>query len=84
MKTENIEQTKDIESSHGVTTPPLGEDGRGRAPYIWVPSLYLAESLPYSAVMLISVIMFKEMQLTDGQITLYTGWLGLPWVIKPI
>lgn len=84
MKTENIDQTKEKESSHGLTTPPLGEDGRGRAPYTWVPSLYLAESLPYSAVMLISVIMFKEMQLTDGQITLYTGWLGLPWVIKPI
>lgn len=53
-------------------------------PYAWVPSLYLGESLPFSAVMLISVIMFKELGLTDGQITFYTGWLGLPWVIKPI
>ena len=52
-------------------------------PASWVPSLYLAEALPFSAVMLISVIMFKELGLTDGQITLYTGWLGLPWVIKP-
>ena len=34
--------------------------------------------------MLISVIMFKEFGLTDGEITLYTGWMGLPWVIKPI
>lgn len=24
------------------------------------------------------------MGLSDGQITVYTGWLGLPWVIKPI
>lgn len=52
--------------------------------YAWVPSLYLGEALPFSAVMLISVIMFKELGLSDGQITLYTGWLGLPWVIKPI
>ena len=52
--------------------------------YSWVPSLYLGEALPFSAVMLISVIMFKELGLTDGQITVYTGWLGLPWVIKPI
>lgn len=52
--------------------------------FSWVPSLYLGESLPFSAVMLISVIMFKELGLTDGEITLYTGWLGLPWVIKPI
>lgn len=53
-------------------------------PYAWVPTLYLGEALPFSAVMLISVIMFQEFGLTDGQITLYTGWLGLPWVIKPI
>ena len=53
-------------------------------PWLWVPSLYLGESLPFSAVMLMSVIMFKEMGLTDGQITVYTGWLGLPWVVKPI
>ncbi len=52
--------------------------------YSWVPSLYLGEALPFSAVMLISVIMFQEFGLTDGQITVYTGWLGLPWVIKPI
>ena len=53
-------------------------------PYAWVPSLYLGEALPYTAVMLLSVIMFKEFGLTDGEITVYTGWLGLPWVIKPI
>lgn len=53
-------------------------------PYAWVPSLYLGEALPFSAVMLISVIMFQELELTDAQITYYTGWLGLPWVIKPI
>ncbi len=52
--------------------------------YFWVPSLYLGESLPFSAVMMVSIIMFKELGLSDAQITLYTGWLGLPWVIKPI
>ena len=51
---------------------------------LWVPTLYLGESLPFSAVMLISVIMFKDFGLSDGQITVYTGWLGLPWVIKPL
>lgn len=53
-------------------------------PYAWVPSLYMGEALPFSAVMLLSLIMFKEMGMTDSQITLYTGWLGTPWVIKPI
>lgn len=53
-------------------------------PSAWVPSLYLAEALPYTAVMLIALVMYKDFGLSDSQITLYTGWLGLPWVIKPI
>ena len=53
-------------------------------PYTWVPSLYLGESLPYAAVMLMSVVFYQEMGLTDTQIALYTSWLGLPWVIKPL
>ncbi len=53
-------------------------------PLQWVPSLYLGESLPYAAVMLMSLVLYQEMGLTDTQITLYTGWLGLPWVIKPL
>ncbi len=61
-----------------------GQPSRGFHPWAWVPSLYLGEAIPYSAVLLISVIMFKELGLTDSEITLYTGWLGIPWVIKPI
>lgn len=53
-------------------------------PYAWVPSLYLGEAIPFSAVMLLSVVMFKELGLSNAEITVYTGWLGTPWVIKPI
>ena len=55
-----------------------------RKPLSWIPSLYLGESLPFAAVMLMSLVLYQEMGLTDTQITLYTGWLGLPWVIKPL
>ena len=55
-----------------------------RKPLLWIPSLYLGESLPYAAVMLMSLVLYQEMGLSDTQITLYTGWLGLPWVIKPL
>lgn len=51
---------------------------------LWVPTLYLAEALPYSAVMLMSVVLYKDFGLSDTQIALYTSYLGLPWVIKPI
>lgn len=50
----------------------------------WIPTLYLGEALPYAAVMLMSLTLYQEMGLSDTQITLYTGWLGLPWVIKPL
>ena len=52
-------------------------------PYSWVPTLYFAEALPYVAVMTISVILYKRMGITNTDIALYTGWLYLPWVIKP-
>ncbi len=54
------------------------------SPARWVPSLYLAEALPYTAVMLISVVMYKDLGLNDARIALYTSWLGLPWVVKPV
>ena len=53
------------------------------SPWTWIPSLYLAEGLPYVAVMTISVIMYKRMEISNTDIALYTSWLYLPWVIKP-
>jgi PAT family beta-lactamase induction signal transducer AmpG len=54
-----------------------------RNPWLWVPSLYLAEGLPYVVVMTVSVIMYKRLNVSNTEIALYTSWLYLPWVIKP-
>ena len=54
-----------------------------RNPWAWIPTLYLAEGLPYVAVMTLSVIMYKRLGISNTDIALYTGWLYLPWVIKP-
>jgi PAT family beta-lactamase induction signal transducer AmpG len=40
--------------------------------------------LPYTVVMEVSVIMYKKLGLSNGEIALYTSWLYLPWVIKPL
>lgn len=53
------------------------------SPWSWIPTLYLAEGLPYVAVMTISVILYKRMGISNTDIALYTSWLYLPWVIKP-
>src|SRR5258707_14185433 len=55
-----------------------------RNPWAWVPSLYLAEGLPYVIVMTVSVIMYKSLGISNTDIALYTSWLYLPWVIKPL
>lgn len=55
----------------------------GRSPWWWVPTLYFAQGLPYIAVMTLSVIMYKRLGISNTDIALYTGWLYLPWVIKP-
>ena len=52
-------------------------------PWAWISTLYFAEALPYVAVMTIAVIMYKRLGISNTDIALYTGWLYLPWVIKP-
>ena len=54
-----------------------------RNPWLWVPTLYFAEGLPYFMVNTISVIMFKKMGMDNGSMAWYTSLLYLPWVIKP-
>ena len=52
--------------------------------WFWVPSLYYAEGLPYAFVMIVSVVMYKKLDISNSEIALYTSWLYLPWVIKPL
>ncbi len=55
-----------------------------RGPWTWVPSLYYAEGIPYIVVMSLSVIMYKRLGISNTDIALYTSWLYLPWIIKPV
>ena len=55
-----------------------------KSPWAWVPTLYFAEGLPYVAVMTVSLVLYKQLGLSNAEITFYTSWLYLPWVIKPL
>ena len=55
-----------------------------RNPWSWIPTLYFAEGLPYVAVMTISLVLYKQLRLSNAEITFYTSWLYLPWLIKPL
>jgi PAT family beta-lactamase induction signal transducer AmpG len=50
----------------------------------WLPSLYVAEALPYVAVNTLTVYLYTQMKISMTEMAFYTGWLYLPWVIKPI
>ncbi|MEB2775954.1 MFS transporter [Algoriphagus sp. D3-2-R+10] len=53
-------------------------------PWIWIPSLYMTEGIPYIVIIVVSVIMYKKLGISNSDIGLYTSLLYLPWVIKPI
>jgi PAT family beta-lactamase induction signal transducer AmpG len=53
-------------------------------PWHWVPTLYFAQGIPYVVVMTLSVVMYKNLEVSNTDIALYTSWLYLPWVIKPL
>src|SRR5690242_7334175 len=71
-------------SSSVASAKPQDGKGTSRNPWVWIPTLYLAEGLPYAVVMFVSVIMYKGLGISNTDIALYTSWLYLAWVIKPL
>lgn len=57
---------------------------QAKSPWLWVPPLYFAQGLPYVTVVITSVTMYKLLGLSNADLALYTSWLYLPWVIKPL
>jgi PAT family beta-lactamase induction signal transducer AmpG len=53
-------------------------------PWRWIPTLYFGQGIPYVVVMTLSVVMYKNFGVSNTEIALYTSWLYLPWVIKPL
>lgn len=53
------------------------------SPWRWIPTLYVAEGLPYFAVNTLTVLMYVNMGIGMKEMAFYTGWLYLPWVVKP-
>ncbi len=59
-----------------MTPPPT--------PWRWIPTLYFSQGIPYVVVMTLAVVMYKNLGIGNTEIALYTSWLYLPWVIKPL
>jgi PAT family beta-lactamase induction signal transducer AmpG len=65
------------------TSTSIAADTRGkkRQPWLYIPTTYFAEGLPYIIVNSASVIMYKKMGIPNSLIGL-TSFLYLPWVLK--
>lgn len=55
-----------------------------RSGWWWVPSLYYAEGIPYNIAMIVSVVMYKTMGISNTMIAFWTSILYIPWTIKPL
>lgn len=60
----------------------MTERSSSRTPWLFVPTLYFGEGLPYVLVNTVSVIFYKRMGVDNASIAFWTSWLYLPWVIK--
>lgn len=53
-------------------------------PWLWVPTLYLAEGIPYFIVTAVSVTLFAQLGVPNAEMALFTSLITFPWVIKPL
>jgi PAT family beta-lactamase induction signal transducer AmpG len=53
-------------------------------PWYWIPLLNFASGFPYVIIISVSVLMYKNLGISNEDIGLYTSLLYLPWVIKPL
>jgi PAT family beta-lactamase induction signal transducer AmpG len=77
-------QKAKVTQAHAPQQTPASRAAPARSPWLWVPSLYFGQAIPYVVVMTLSVIMYKANGISNTDIALYTSWLYLPWVIKPL
>ena len=55
---------------------------RKYSPWIWIPSLCIAEEIPSAVVMFVALLMFVQFGADETMAALYSGLLFLPWVMK--
>lgn len=54
------------------------------SPWRWVPTLYLAEGLPYALVTGVSLVLYNNLGVSNTATAFWSALLGLPWIFKPL
>ena len=55
-----------------------------RSPITWIPTAYFAMGLPFVVLNMVTVLMFKGLEVDDKLITFWTSLILLPWTLKPL
>jgi PAT family beta-lactamase induction signal transducer AmpG len=55
-----------------------------RSPWLWIPTLYIAQGLPYTMAISVSIALYSTMGISNTATAFWTSLLYLPWVIKPL
>lgn len=53
-----------------------------RNPWSWIPTLYFTQGIPYVMVMSVSVMMYKNLNVSNSDIAFFTSLLYFPWFLK--
>jgi MFS transporter, PAT family, beta-lactamase induction signal transducer AmpG len=55
-----------------------------RSPWLWIPTLYFFQGIPYSIVMTTSGLIYKTLGISISSFAFWTSLLYLPWAVKPL
>ena len=55
---------------------------KNRNPWLFVPSTYFMEGLPYGVINILSAIVYTRLEIPNDVFIFWTSWLYLPWVLK--
>lgn len=75
--------------AHSLSESALQDSSSPPAPstlshWRWIPTLYFIQGIPNVMVVAVSTTLYKNLGVSNTELALYTSWLYLPWVIKPL
>ncbi len=52
------------------------------SPWLYIPTLYFAEGIPYMIINVVSLIFYKKLGIDNVQIAFWTSLISFPWILK--
>lgn len=60
----------------------INTNSTSRSPWLFVPTLYFVEGVPYVIINSVSVLFYKKLGIDNTQIAFWTSLLYIPWILK--